>query len=265
MEKYHKDKVCVVTGGANGIGRCLVEEFARNGCRVAFIDLDQKAGFRLLATLPNSNDHLFFCGDVGSEAVLAEFARQVIERFDQVNYILNNACFSNAGILSGCSYEQFNQVLKVGVAAPYYLTYLLRDHLGVGASIVNIASTRAFMSQPDTESYSAAKGGIVALTHALAISLSGRARVNSISPGWIETAAFHDNRPAPEHSGPDASQHPSGRVGIPYDIARLALFLCSEDSEFISGENINVDGGMSKLMIYHGDNGWKLGDNVPCP
>lgn len=262
MREFFRDKVCVVTGGANGIGRCLVEVFANQGCRVAFIDLDQQAGSRLLTRLPRSAEHLFYCGDVGSEAVLTEFADQVIERFGQVHFILNNACFSNGGILSGCSYEQFNQVLKVGVVAPYYLTLLLRDHLAKGASIINIASTRAFMSQPDTESYSAAKGGIVALTHALAISLADKARVNCISPGWIETAAFHADRPVPEHSGPDASQHPSGRVGVPFDIAHLALFLCSEQAEFITGENINVDGGMSKLMIYHGDHGWQLEDSM---
>ena len=262
MKEYYRDKVCIVTGGANGIGRCLVEVFANAGCRVAFIDLDQKAGSRLLARLPRPDEHYFCCGDVGSEAVLTEFAGQVIERFGQVHFIMNNACFSNGGILSGCSYEQFNQVLKVGVVAPYYLRYLLREHLAKGASIVNIASTRAFQSQPDTESYSAAKGGIVALTHALAISLSGKARVNSISPGWIETAAFHDERPVPQWEGPDASQHPSGRVGVPYDIAHLALFLCSQQADFITGQNINVDGGMSKLMIYHGDHGWQLTDSM---
>jgi NAD(P)-dependent dehydrogenase (short-subunit alcohol dehydrogenase family) len=124
--------------------------------------------------------------------------------------------------------------------------------LSGNASIVNIASTRAFQSQPDTESYSAAKGGIVALTHAMAVSLAGRARVNCISPGWIETS---DN---PEHSEQDKRQQPVGRVGSVSDIAEMVLYLCGDKAGFITGENITIDGGMSKLMIYHNDHGWKL-------
>jgi NAD(P)-dependent dehydrogenase (short-subunit alcohol dehydrogenase family) len=130
------------------------------------------------------------------------------------------------------------------------LAKLLLPYFNSSASIVNISSTRFNMSQPDSESYTAAKGGITALTHALAVSLSGRVRVNSISPGWIDTSnsAF---------SIEDNAQHPAGRIGRPADIAKMVLFLCSEAGSFITGENITVDGGMSKLMIYHGDNGWK--------
>ena len=150
-----------------------------------------------------------------------------------------------------CSYEEFEYALKVGVTAPFYMVKLLKDHLAEGASIVNISSSRDRMSQPQTESYTAAKGGIAALTHALAVSLAGKARVNSISPGWIDT----DYK---VYEGPDAYQQPAGRVGNPLDIANMVLFLCSEKAGFITGENICIDGGMTLQMIYHGDYGWKL-------
>ena len=150
-----------------------------------------------------------------------------------------------------CSYEEFEYALKVGVTAPFYMVKLLKDHLAEGASIVNISSSRDRMSQPQTESYTAAKGGIAALTHALAVSLAGKARVNSISPGWIDT----DYQ---VYESPDAYQQPAGRVGNPLDIANMVLFLCSEKAGFITGENICIDGGMTRQMIYHGDCGWKL-------
>ena len=154
------------------------------------------------------------------------------------------------GIKNG-SYEDFEYALKVGVTAPFYLSKLFAPHFAEGASIVNISSSRDRMSQPNTESYTAAKGGIAALTHALAVSLSGKVRVNSISPGWIDTNYT-------VYEGPDATQQPAGRVGNPPDIANMVLYLCSDMAGFITGENICIDGGMTKLMIYHGDHGWKL-------
>ena len=153
--------------------------------------------------------------------------------------------------LDECSYEEFQYALSVGVTAPFYLVKLLKDNLSTGASIVNISSSRDRMSQPQTESYTAAKGGIAALTHALAVSLAGKARVNSISPGWIDTSYTI-------YEGADAIQQPAGRVGNPMDIANMVLFLCSKKAGFITGENICIDGGMTKHMIYHGDNGWTL-------
>jgi NAD(P)-dependent dehydrogenase (short-subunit alcohol dehydrogenase family) len=142
----------------------------------------------------------------------------------------------------------------VGVTAPLYLSKLFEAHFAGGASIVNISSSRDRMSQPQSESYAAAKGGIAALTHALSVSFSGKVRVNSISPGWI------DNNYA-VYQGPDATQQLSGRVGNPPDIANMVLYLCSDMAGFISGENICVDGGMTKLMIYHGDHGWTLNES----
>jgi NAD(P)-dependent dehydrogenase (short-subunit alcohol dehydrogenase family) len=154
-------------------------------------------------------------------------------------------------------------VLDVGVTAPYLLTSLLLPLFQPGASVVNIASTRAFQSQADTESYSAAKGGILALTHALAVSLAHRVRVNAVSPGWIDTTAWQGmpvktgggNLPA--LSLADAAQHPANRVGQPADIVRTVMYLCHPDNSFVTGQNLTVDGGMSVQMVYHGDEGWR--------
>jgi NAD(P)-dependent dehydrogenase (short-subunit alcohol dehydrogenase family) len=169
-----------------------------------------------------------------------------------VDYLINNAAPKMCGITSG-TYEDFEYALRVGVTAPFYLSKLFAPHFSEGASIVNISSSRDRMSQPETESYTAAKGGISALTHALAVSLSGKVRVNSISPGWI------DNNYT-VYEGADATQQPVGRVGNPDDIANMVLYLCSDMSGFITGENICIDGGMTRQMIYHGDHGWSLGD-----
>jgi len=252
-----KDKVCVITGGALGIGRCLVREFAKAGAKVAFIDLDENAGQENCEYISkNGGTAFFFHGDIADDRVLEEFRDEVVGRFGNIDYLINNACLSRKGILSNCSYEDFNYVLRIGVSAPYYLTQLFLPYWNDKGAVVNISSTRAFMSQADTESYTAAKGGISALTHALAVSLSGRVRVNSVSPGWIDTGACYEEDYKPSYSDADMLQHPSGRIGEPNDIARAVMFLCDEANSFINGENITVDGGMSKLMIYSGDAGW---------
>jgi NAD(P)-dependent dehydrogenase (short-subunit alcohol dehydrogenase family) len=247
-------KTCVITGGANGIGRCLAKSFAAQGFRVAFIDKDKESGRKLADRL--GDKALFMHGDIAEENTLINFAQSVIQHFGPSHCLINNACLSRKGIISGCSFEDFSHVLQVGVTAPYMLAKLFRDSFALGASIINIASTRAFMSQADTESYSAAKGGISALTHALAISLSGNVRVNAISPGWIDAGAFQSTHTAPNHSEEDTRQHPAGRVGKPEDIAALALFLASDDAGFITGQNFIVDGGMTSQMVYHTDHGW---------
>ena len=151
--------------------------------------------------------------------------------------------------ITDCTYEEFQYALAVGVTAPFYLSKLLAPHMPQGSSIINISSSRDRMSQPQTESYTAAKGGIAALTHALAVSLAGKVRVNSISSGWIDTSYK-------VYEGPDAVQQPVGRVGNPLDIANMVLYLCSDMAGFITGENICIDGGMTRQMIYHDDFGW---------
>lgn len=228
-------KAAVVTGGANGIGKCIAEELRKAGAAVEIID---KA----------PGDH--FVGDIADQQVLERFAESVVKKHGRVDILINNALPLMKGI-DDCSYEEFSYALAVGVTAPFYLTKLFAPHFAPGASVINISSSRDRMSQPQTESYTAAKGGIAALTHALAVSLAGRVRVNSISPGWIDTAYT-------VYEGPDAIQQPAGRVGNPMDIANMALFLCSDKAGFITGENICIDGGMTRLMIYHGDNGWTL-------
>lgn len=226
-------KHVVITGGAQGIGKAMAEAFGAAGAVVHVID-------------KQPGEH--YVGDISSREVLEQFAAHVLAQTDKVDVLINNALPVMRGI-DECTWDEFNYALMVGVSAPFYLAKLFAPRFADGASIINIASTRASMSQPQTESYSAAKGGISALTHALAVSLAGKVRVNSISPGWIDTAYT-------VYEGPDAAQQPAGRVGHPGDIARLALFLASEDAGFITGENINVDGGMTKLMIYHNDCGW---------
>ena len=228
-------KVAVVTGGARGIGKCICEEFRKAGATVCVIDL-----------LENE----YFTGDLSRRETLEAFAKKVIADYGRVDFLINNAAPKMCGVENG-SYEDFEYALRVGVTAPFYLSKLFAPCFAEGASIVNISSSRDRMSQPQTESYTAAKGGISALTHALAVSFGGRVRVNSISPGWIDTAFA-------VYQGADAVQQPAGRVGNPLDIAGMVLYLCSPLAGFITGENICIDGGMTKQMIYHGDHGWKL-------
>lgn len=230
-----ENKVVVVTGGAQGIGKCISEEFAKAGAKVCMIDLQE-------------ND--YFQGDLADKETLERFAKKVIAEYGSVDYLINNAAPLSKGI-DECSYEEFEYALAVGVTAPFYLTKLFAPYFTKGASVINISSSRDRMSQPQTESYTAAKGGISALTHALMVSLAGKVRVNSISPGWID----NDYK---VYDGPDAIQHPAGRVGNPVDIANMVLFLCSDKAGFITGENICIDGGMTKQMIYHADHGWML-------
>lgn len=253
-------KTCVITGGANGIGRCIVEKFAAAGANVAFIDIDNAAGRKLAKEI--GSRAFFMNGDIAKERTLTKFADRILDRFGSVDYLVNNAMVSKRGIFSGCSYDDFLYVQRLGVVAPYMLASLFLGAYGKEAAIVNISSARAHMSQPDTESYSAAKGGINALTHALAASLAGQVRVNAISPGWIDTAAFSGDSAQPsQHSNADSMQHPAGRVGTPEDIAALALFLCGPEAGFITGQDFVVDGGMTKQMIYHDDHGWSFDPN----
>ena len=229
------NRIAVVTGGAHGIGKAIAEEFQRQGATVCVID---KA------------DGPHFVGDIADKETLEAFADQIVREHGHVDFLVNNALPLMKG-MDTCTWEEFQYALAVGVTAPFYLTKLFTPYFAPGAAVVNISSSRDRMSQPQTESYTAAKGGIAALTHAMAVSLAGKVRVNSISPGWIDTAYR-------EYTGPDADQHPAGRVGNPMDIANMVMYLCSDKAGFITGENICIDGGMTRLMIYHNDYGWKL-------
>ncbi len=228
-------KVAVVTGGARGIGKAIAQAFAREGAHVAVID-------------KQDGDH--FVGDIGDKETLERFSKAVIEKYGHIDFLINNAKPVTKGLSDG-SYEDFSYAMAVGVTAPFYLSKCFMPYFAPGGSIVNISSSRDRQSQPGTESYTAAKGGIAALTHAMAVSLAGKVRINSISPGWIDTDYT-------VYQGADAVQQPVHRVGNPDDIANAVLFLCSEKAGFITGENICIDGGMTKQMIYHGDFGWSL-------
>ncbi len=228
-------KVAVITGGVHGIGKAIAQAFIREGATVCIIDREENP---------------YFIGDIGDRETLEDFAKKVIDQYGKVDYLINNAMISMGGI-NACGYGAFDYALRIGVVAPYYLTKLFLSYFTPQAAIVNISSTRDRMSQPNTESYSASKGALSSLTHALAISLGGSVRVNSISPGWIDTSYI-------TYDGGDAEQHPVKRVGNPSDIAEMALFLCSQKAGFITGENICIDGGMSRQMVYHNDYGWSL-------
>ena len=219
-------KVAVVTGGASGIGKCIVEEFRKQGVKVYVID--KATGYH-------------YVGDISNKTVLEAFARKVLSETGGIDYLVNNALPLMRGI-DDCSYEEFQYALAVGVTAPFYLSKLFAPYFREGACIINISSSRDRMSQPQTESYTAAKGGIAALTHSMAVSLAGKARVNSISPGWIDTTGS-------EITGADALQQPAGRVGKPEDIAEMVLFLCSEKAGFINGETIVIDGGVNRKLV----------------
>ena len=209
-----QNKIAVVTGGAQGIGKCIAQEFEKDGASVCIIDKQ-----------PNS----YFTGDLADKEILHRFVEKVIAEYGKVDYLIHNALPLMKGI-NECSYEEFEYALRVGVTAPFYLTKLFLPYFNKGAAIVNISSSRDRMSQPQTESYTAAKGGIHALTHALAVSL--------------------------------AVQQPVGRVGNPLDIANMVLYLCSDKAGFITGENICIDGGMTRQMIYHDDFGWSLDERA---
>lgn len=238
-----ENKVVIVTGGASGIGKCIAEQFYNQKAKVIIIDkndCDTKCDF-------------FYKGDITEKEVIEEFIKQVIEKYNKADFVINNAGLTKGGLFS-CSYENFLYVQKLSLAAPFMITKLLLNNFNHNAVIINISSTRAFQSQSDWESYGTAKGGIISLTHAMAVTLKGKARVNCISPGWIDT--LNSNL-----SKEDKSQHPANTVGEPKDIANMVLFLCSNKAKFITGENINIDGGMSKLMVYHNDYGWQYKEN----
>ena len=222
---------------AHGIGQAIVEDFRKEGAVVEVID---------------KTPGTYFVGDIGNKEILEAFSSYVLEKHSHIDYLINNALPIMKGI-DECSNEEIQYALSVGVTAPFYLTKLFKDSFNKDAVIVNISSSRDCMSQANTESYTAAKGGITALIHALMMSLRGHVRVNSISQGWIDT---HGNT----YTGPDAYQHSSRRVGNPQDISSMVLFLCSPQASFINGENICIDGGMTKQMIYHEDAGWYLED-----
>jgi NAD(P)-dependent dehydrogenase (short-subunit alcohol dehydrogenase family) len=238
-------KICIVTGGANGIGRAIVQAFCRVGARVAFCDIDCENGEKLAAELTGA---MFRPVDVKDADALIRFMDEVYAAWGDVDILVNNVGISTFSPLTETSIEQFDRVIATNLR-PVFITSremaLRRKGMKRYGRILNIASTRWLQSEPGTEGYSASKGGIVSLTHALALSLTDtEITVNCISPGWINTGHWGELRSS------DHTQHPSGRVGAPEDIARACLFLAAPENDFIDGQNLVVDGGMTRKMIY---------------
>ncbi|WP_420563712.1 SDR family NAD(P)-dependent oxidoreductase [Thalassobaculum sp.] len=249
------ERVALVTAGAQGIGRAVVLALSAAGWNVTAIDIDAEA----LAELPDTI--LTVAGDVGDEAVVADAIARTVDRFGRLDAIVNNAGINANGPVESLDLDAVRTVLDVSLVSILATAKHGAAHLRAagGGAIVNIASSRALMSEPDTEAYSAAKGGVVAVTHALAMSLGTREdrntppiRVSAISPGWIETGPWQkaSKRRDPEHSDADREQHPAGRVGRPEDIAEAVLYLLDDRAGFITGQNLVIDGGMTKKMIY---------------
>lgn len=243
-----QQKTWIITGGANGIGLAITKMAIAEGAFVCVIDKDKSKG-EALALHHGSGKLFFHHGDLSENQTIEDFVQKVLQLRKQVDVLVNNACYSLGG-LPECTYEQALEVIKVGALAPYAITRLLQNRFAENASIINITSTRAFMSQGGTESYTMAKGALRALTHGLSVSLRGKVRVNAVAPGWIETGE------EAHHTLPDRLQHPAGRVGNVEDIANIVSFLASEKASFITGQQLVVDGGMSSQMIYHENEGW---------
>lgn len=246
-------RAVIVTGGAQGIGRGLAERFLAEGCRVLIADCDAEAGAETAGELSGRGEIRFVCTDVADEASVQAMAEAALSAFGGIDVLVNNAGIMLRKPLVELALPEWNRVLAVNLTGAFlcakHCAPALRRSRG---TIVNIASTRAVMSEPDTESYSASKGGLVALTHALAVSLAPEVRVNCISPGWIDVSSLQKSsrRQAEVLSEADHAQHPVGRVGGVEDIAAMAVFLASAESGFVTGQNFVVDGGMTKKMIY---------------
>lgn len=246
-----QDKTVIVTGGGQGIGLCIAKVFLEAGARAVLAEIQTDLESRALTFL-NSSEVLFVQTDVADESSVERMVRRALERFGRIDFLINNAAIGRTVPAGELGYETWRRVIDVNLSGAFlcakHTASALKETRG---AIVNIASTRALMSEANTEAYSASKGGLVALTHALAISLGPAVRVNCISPGWIDTAGYLHGAPSPWVIRPeDHAQHPAGRVGRPEDIAHMVLYLCSQQAQFITGQNFVIDGGMTRKMIY---------------
>lgn len=256
MEKKFEDKVVVVTGGGQGIGRVICQAFAKEGAKVVIAEIDEEAGRECEELVKSAGgDAVFIKTDVADEESVRNLFSQTVKKYSKVNILINNAGVMSEGDLFTRSIAEWNRVIAINLTGPYicsrYAAEIMREK--DGGVIINISSTRALMSESDTEPYSASKGGLLALTHSLAISLGKYGiRVNCICPGWIEVSQHKKSsiRKEPVLTERDHKQHPAGRVGKAEDIAAACLFLASEEAGFITGANLVVDGGMTVKMIY---------------
>jgi NAD(P)-dependent dehydrogenase (short-subunit alcohol dehydrogenase family) len=252
MQK-EKNMNVIITGGAQGIGKGTAKYLLEKGCSVMVSDIDAEAGRGMVDEYKNLGRIEFLKGDNGKEQDIKKLVATAVKRFGSIDGLVNNAGIGINKPVTELTLKEWNRVIAVNLtgamlAAKYTAPHLIKSK----GAIVNIASTRAFMSEANTESYSASKGGIIALTHSLAVSFSSKIRVNSISPGWIEVGDWKKKsiKVEPKHSEADKLQHPAGRVGVPEDIAAMVYFLISKESGFITGQNYIIDGGMTRKMIY---------------
>ena len=248
-----KGKVAIVTGGGQGIGKAIVKRLLEDGLRLVIVEMDEEAGRETLQEYHVLGECVFVHADISDEAAVRAVVRETVASFRGVDALINNAGIFINKPLEKMSLAEWNRVLSINLTGTFLCVKYAAPHLAkTRGTIVNIASTRALMSEPDTVAYSASKGGIVALTHSLAVSLGPDVRVNCISPGWIDVSGWKKRSTgrAAKLSEIDHKQHPAGRVGRPEDIASLAAYLISPEAGFITGANFVVDGGMTKKMIY---------------
>ncbi|WP_105618012.1 glucose 1-dehydrogenase [Vallitalea okinawensis] len=249
----YKNKVVVVTGAGQGIGACVARKYAGEGAIVMLIDLDKEAGLENKAYIEEAGYAcMFFQGDVSNENDMIDIFTKIGQQYNKIDILINNAAVGDSGSICDRSIEEWNRVIAVNLTGPYIVSKQAVLHMVDGGSIINLCSTRALMSEPHTEPYTASKGGLLALTHSLAVSLGPRVRVNAISPGWIDVSQWKKirERKFTHISEEEHLQHPAGRVGKPEDIAAACMFLTSHEAEFITGTNLVIDGGMSVKMIY---------------
>lgn len=235
-----------VTGGAHGIGRSIVETFRKAGNRVAFCDIDSLRG----KDVAEKTGAVFHHADVADQEQLEHCLQTAVEQWGDLDILVNNAGISEFRPITETSVEEFDRIIRTNLRPAFITSRFLARHRQQNGNtaygrIVNLCSTRYLMSETGTEGYSASKGGIYSLTHALAISLAPlRITVNAVAPGWIHVNEEETSRLI------DHEFHPSGRVGTPEDIARAVLFLCDEENDFINGQTLTVDGGVTRKMIY---------------
>lgn len=249
-------KIVVITGSGQGIGQCMALAYAAQGGIVIIAEVDEEAGKETKALIEAAGGECFFVPtDVSNESSIKQMVNQVVERYGKIDVLVNNAAIQSTGendTLLTRPVEAFERIMRVNVTGAYMCAKYCVSYMPEGSSILNIVSTRALMSEPHTEPYSASKGALLALTHSLANSLAHKVRVNAISPGWINVSDWKKKKDrkfigitAEEHA-----QHLVGRVGVPQDVAEAALFLTGKGAGFITGSHLVVDGGMTVKMIY---------------
>ncbi|WNS79883.1 SDR family oxidoreductase [Domibacillus sp. DTU_2020_1001157_1_SI_ALB_TIR_016] len=240
-----KNKTVIVTGGANGIGRATAYAFAAKGANTIIVDMKEEGRTVVQEWKQSGYNAAFYCADVGNTDKMAELFAQINQEYGGIDILINNAGVSSFGSIWDIKKTDWDKIMTTNAASVLFCSREAARYMKSGSAIVNMCSTRQSMSEPHTELYAASKGAIYSLTHALSVTLGEKGiRVNSISPGWIETGDYTKLRPE------DHGQHPAGRVGRPEDVAKACLYLTDPENTFVTGENLVIDGGMTRKMIY---------------